>query len=911
MRLHSLDFVGIGPFRDRQSINFDLLGQAGIFLIDGPTGAGKTTIIDAIVFALYGDVSGKEADSSRLRSAYCGPTDSSEVTIEFSVGDRKVWLHRTPRYQRAKKSGAGTTEAAATQVLREFASDGSVKAELTSANEIGVHIAELLGMNAQAFRQLVVLPQGEFAELLRMKPSERFTALGPLLGNSFYKRLQDELEREGIKAKTQRSAAELAVSNAVQQIKGALGELADRGDLQEAVELLNLQQPSGSSLSQAIAMIDQWLVKENKKLKASLSSAKKHATQTQVHAERAGEYQTAVTAIHAATQARAHSLAALDPHTPEMTREQAQEQIGELLQLLTRLEPIAQREENRDSDAAELQALATELSDHHQQLAQLTEFTTTAPIERERLKQSIAALEILSATLTQRESEVLSLQKKATHIEQLQALESDLLQVTAESDAAAALVASTDLELLALRTELDALLLQQLHDRAAFLAADLTANQACPVCGSHDHPKLAAFVGEAVSDEAIEERRERLEVLQSTLAEHKSKSELAKSDEQALVISAAELRGSIDGETTVSVKEALASAQNSVIETENAIAALPGLLDELASIQKQLENNEEFSTIERAAVTKLTTQLEQLEKIQRLQGEADREVLGEAASATALEKLTRKQIEGLTQFRECDEKLALAKASLPALAEELEVDVWLASVISAHEEAMALLEDAEHAAGLVGHAAQLFKNPREQLLASVAEHQELLDRTAPAIALADAVTASKTSMNSRRMTLQSYAVQRRFESVLDAASIHLNRMSGGKYTLELDDLAKGNAQSGLGIKISDAWSGQSRDPRSLSGGETFYAALALALGLADVVRDEAGGTQLETLFVDEGFGSLDQESLQLVLEQLDALRSGGRIVGVVSHVTEMKDWVQDRVEVEVSPDRTSRVRTLL
>jgi exonuclease SbcC len=136
-------------------------------------------------------------------------------------------------------------------------------------------------------------------------------------------------------------------------------------------------------------------------------------------------------------------------------------------------------------------------------------------------------------------------------------------------------------------------------------------------------------------------------------------------------------------------------------------------------------------------------------------------------------------------------------------------------------------------------------------------------------------------------------------------------MSGGKYTLELDDLAKGNAQAGLGIKISDAWSGQSRDPRSLSGGETFYAALALALGLADVVRDEAGGTQLETLFVDEGFGSLDQESLQLVLEQLDALRSGGRIVGVVSHVTEMKDWVQHRVEVEVSPDRTSRVRTLL
>jgi len=911
MRLHSLEFVGIGPFRDRQSINFDLLGKAGIFLIDGPTGAGKTTIIDAIVFALYGDVSGKEADSSRLRSAYCGPADSSEVTIEFSVAERKVWLHRTPKYQRAKKSGEGTTEAAATQVLREFASDGSVIAELTSASEIGARINELLGMNAQAFRQLVVLPQGEFAELLRMKPSERFTALGPLLGNSFFKQLQDELEREGVKAKIERSAAELAVSNSIQQIKGALGALADEGDLHDAVELLNVQQSSGSALSQTIMMIDQWLAKENKKLKGSLSAAKKHATQTQVHAERASEYQTSVTAIQAAKQARDNSLSALDLSTPEITREQAQEQIGELLQLLTRLEPIALREENRDSDASELQELVTQLDEHHQKLDQLTEFTTTAPIERVRLEQSIAALEILNATHTQREGEVLSLQKKASNIEQLQARERELSKLTSESDAAVALVDSTELALLTLRTELDALLLQQLHERAAFLATDLAENQACPVCGSHDHPKLAAFTGEAVSDETIDEIRERLERLQFGLTEHKAKAEIFKSDHQALMIATAELRGSVDGETMVSVQEALVSAQTAVTETQDALVALPGLHEELMSLQRQIESNEESITIARADVTKLVTQLEQLEKNQRQQAEADREVLGEAESAVVLETFTRKQIEELTQFRELDEKLALAKASLPALVEDLEVDEWLASVISAHEDAIVLLDDADRAAGLIGHAAELFKNPREQLLASVVEHNDLFDRTAPAISLADAVTANKSSMNRRRMTLQSYAVQRRFESVLEAASIHLNRMSGGKYTLELDDLAKGNAQSGLGIKINDAWSGQSRDPRSLSGGETFYAALALALGLADVVRDEAGGTQLETLFVDEGFGSLDQESLQLVLEQLDALRSGGRIVGVVSHVTEMKDWVQDRVEVEVSPDRTSRVRTLL
>jgi exonuclease SbcC len=422
---------------------------------------------------------------------------------------------------------------------------------------------------------------------------------------------------------------------------------------------------------------------------------------------------------------------------------------------------------------------------------------------------------------------------------------------------------------------------------------------------------LAAFEGEAVNDEAIDELREKLTALQADLVERRAKADQAKSDEQACTIAAAELRGAVAGETELSIEAALEAAQVAITETESAAAALPALRNELTVLIDQVENHEESITHAREAVTKLTTQLEQLEKRLQEQAEADREVLGDCESAVVLEEVTRNEIEKMDEFRECDERLALAKAGLPALEDDLDVDSWLASVISLHANAISELDEAEQAAGLVVHAAQLFKNPKDQLLSAMVEHQELFYQTAPAIALADAVTANKSSINFRRMTLQSYAVQRRFASVLEAASKHVNRMSGGKYTFELDDLAKGNAQSGLGIKISDSWSGQSRDPRSLSGGETFYAALALALGLADVVRDEAGGTQLETLFVDEGFGSLDQESLQLVLEQLDALRSGGRIVGVVSHVTEMKDWVQDRVEVEVSPDRTSRVRTLL
>ena len=472
-------------------------------------------------------------------------------------------------------------------------------------------------------------------------------------------------------------------------------------------------------------------------------------------------------------------------------------------------------------------------------------------------------------------------------------------------------VALLEQGLLDSRSELDALLIQQLHERAAFLASALTDNHSCPVCGSLEHPKLAMFDGEPVSDESIEQLRVVLESLTETLDAGKAKSAKFKADEQTLVVHIAELRGSVMGESAASINEALEAAQITLKETKNAAEVLPALRDEIAELKSREETIGESIQQVRNEITKLNTQLEQLLISQQQQELADREVLGDAATAADLSRSTQDRIEALSAFRKADEQLALAKASLPALDEDLEVELWLEQVALANEQATSALHVLEQEAGLVLHAAGLFTNPKNQLLTAMREHQELFDRTAPAIALAEAVTAGKNSFNTRRMTLQSYAVQRSFESVLDAASIHLSRMSAGKYALELDDVAKGNAHSGLGIKVSDAWSGQSRDPRSLSGGETFYAALALALGLADVVRDEAGGSQLETLFVDEGFGSLDQESLQLVLEQLDALRSGGRIVGVVSHVTEMKDWVQDRIEVQVAPDRTSKVKTLL
>jgi exonuclease SbcC len=221
----------------------------------------------------------------------------------------------------------------------------------------------------------------------------------------------------------------------------------------------------------------------------------------------------------------------------------------------------------------------------------------------------------------------------------------------------------------------------------------------------------------------------------------------------------------------------------------------------------------------------------------------------------------------------------------------------------AHEEAEATLAGlAQRATSLAGAHDEAV--PLAQAFTAALVTRTSVDaQTAPAIDLANLVTAN----NHRRLQLRSYALQRRFESVLLAASVHLERMSAGKFRFELSEDTARAGQSGLGITVFDSWTGQPQDPKSLSGGETFYASLALALGLADVVRGEAGGSALETLFVDEGFGSLDQDTLYQVLDQLDQLRAGRRAVGVVSHVTEMKESIPDRIEVRRQADSTSIV----
>jgi exonuclease SbcC len=381
----------------------------------------------------------------------------------------------------------------------------------------------------------------------------------------------------------------------------------------------------------------------------------------------------------------------------------------------------------------------------------------------------------------------------------------------------------------------------------------------------------------------------------------RTRAELSNAEAQA-----AAAAGRLEGRSEEQLTAAEARAATTREAAEQAAANLPeieGQLLRLADDEKRLDAQIAES---RAEATRLQERVDNHARAERETMSLITAAIGDAESATALLSRTRARTRSLEALAKAWKQHAAALAAVPAKQRDLTVSEAREradSAESAYTTQADVLADLEARATT---ASTMLKEatPLAHSFTSALTARRATDAlTSAAIGLAALVTAG----NSKRLQLRSYALQRRFESVLAAGSAHLERMSSGKFAFELNEDAAKAGQAGLGIWLYDSWTGKTQDPKSLSGGETFYASLALALGLADVIRSEASGSSLETLFVDEGFGSLDQDTLYQVLEQLDQLRAGHRAVGVVSHVTEMKESIPDRIEVRRQPDSTSTI----
>jgi DNA repair protein SbcC/Rad50 len=994
MQLHHLEMTAIGPYAGTERIDFSTVGRAGLFLLEGPTGSGKSTIIDAITFGLYGKVAQASADVERIHSHHADPRTVPVVTLVFETQSGIYRVQRTPRFERPKSRGEGSTVAQPTIKLWRVATpDDLLGGELlsTSIGDCDDEITRAVGLTRDQFVQTVILPQGEFATFLRARSEDKGKLLEKVFGTAFFRRVQDEIVEAGRAAQGRRQSAVDEIRMAVQAFAVSAGLETDRrdalvevsrtapealvGELAQVVdELATRERHAGKRSREAIETHRQMAdmvgdarlrMQRRERLLAlqredeTLGKRAVHFQQLRAEVERArqakpvvgavrtlaiseGALKRAETALRLAGSRVDEGLRSASLDDLRATATRSREVIGSLAGAIALEAALAGRVTEEARHRGELERSRTSLSGTARELAELPAAVTA---EEECLTEA-RRLQALLETRTAEASRASSVLEAAL------AHEAALARVPAAEQ-------STTEALAAVRTaELDLARLRQarIDDIAGELGLALSEGEPCPVCGSLEHPAPARPTADAVTAERVDGQEQHVETLRAAAGRRVDELGGLRAELSALAAAAEGLSLEAAGDRAQAAAAALERSVRAGRDVADGERRLGGLRASQAALAKR--HGELEMTIARLeqVVVDLGERIEQERAVVEEARDdhptvADRR-LDLAATATRIDEL----VDAISHREVAAAAVAedtLARDADLAAAGFDDVEQWLAADrtlewITLREKEIADFETActQVRAGLTGpeladvqldalfddidQMTELERAAKKEMELATNEHGSLRSQVArtkrhvaeihEAVAsnadviaeTADAVRVgqlvSGNGDNQLNLDLVKYVLIRRFTEVLSAANAELARFSGGRYTLEHTDAKKGNAKSGLGLRVHDLHTNQVRDVGTLSGGETFYVSLSLALALAEVVRAESGGVDLGTLFVDEGFGTLDPDVLDDVMHTLEGLREGGRTVGIVSHVTELKSRVADRIEVIVRPDRTSTLR---
>ncbi|WP_406116005.1 AAA family ATPase [Streptomyces sp. NBC_01014] len=985
MRLHSLRITAFGPFGSTQEVDFDALSAAGIFLLHGPTGAGKTSVLDAVCYALYGAVPGaRQTPGAGLRSDHAPVGEPTEVSLELTIGGRRLEITRLPAQPRPKKRGTGLVMEKAQSRLREYdPRSGDWRALSRSHQEIGEEITQLVGMSREQFCQVVLLPQGDFARFLRADAEARGKLLGRLFDTRRFAAVEERLAVLRRAAEAQVLAGDerlLTLAHRMAEAAGpAAGDWPPPGDrpgepgLAESVLVWAAVARSGARERLDIAR-SAVSAAENRQAAARLAlEAERELARLQERFEQ--------------TRRRAEALAGC-----RTEREAARDRLDRARRAERIADPLAQRDGAAEHHRAAARAWeaftqrlpdelagagAEQLSAHERKLrqelggleaarraerrsaditAERAGLDRQARADDELIQESAGWLAGWEAVSRRCQDRIDAAQEAATRAEQLAGqLEPARLRLEAartrdrltdESAAAGRrLDAAREHANAARETWLD-LRERRLRGIAAELAAGLRDGESCAVCGATEHP-MPARAGTGHVDRAAEEAayethtradqdraaaERALGTVRETIAEARAGSGSASVGElEELVgeLRREHTRAHQIAADTHAAREARSRAEREHGEritaqqqAERRVAARTSRREALEAEQDLLEKELALARGAAGSVAEHAALLERRVLFLDRAAEAVRAVdataqrlkeadgrLAEAAFRAGFDtpQAAVAELADDTEHRELQQRLDAWQAEEAAVADRLaEQDAADAATRppAAPEAALTALATAEHALRDAASALDAAGERRTALVRLSQQAAAERDRLGPLrseyerVARLATLTAGTAADNERKMRLESYVLAARLEQVAAAATARLHLMSSGRYTLVHSDARDGGrGRSGLGLHVVDSWTGRERDTATLSGGETFFVSLALALGLADVVTDEVGGMRLDTLFIDEGFGSLDDQTLDEVLDVLDSLRERDRSVGIVSHVADLRRRIPTQLEI--------------
>jgi DNA repair protein SbcC/Rad50 len=1008
MRVHRLEITAFGPFAGTEVIDFEPLNDAGIFLLTGPTGAGKTTVFDAICFGLFGAVPGARNGAKDLKSHHADGTAVPSVTLEASMRGRRFRIRRSPAWSRpSTRARTGRVDQPAKASVEELV-DGRWVTSCTRLDDVGLLVTRVLGMSKEQFCQVVMLPQGLFQTFLRAGAKERHDVLESLFETRRFGRIETWLTERRRSCEREVEASQ----SSIRQLLARASEVAcDLGPVVES----DAEPAAYPAARELIAGCLDLTIAAAASAREVATVARDELKQAQ-HTLDSGRDLAALQARHRAGRERLRELEALrevvDAREQRIERAVSARSLSPLLELVDDADrALAEAVAGVDAALRHCSpSLVDEIAPGRACLLDETEATSAADpwgvaassavppdvaeaavaSRRDRLSRLElmadveASARVLAAHVSSDDAELATLRKRRTTCaeltESLPGLLADAEEELGLVAAIAALEPAAELRLTradavavaaheaarldeelqeVTRRAVDArdararahdrwleLRERRLHGMAAELAGQLTDGVACLVCGSPRHPAPAEQSADHVTVEEEEAAQADFTVASQTYEslrelEARSGCDLATSltrcegldpaaAQAAWADAARELEQAREAGRT---KQRLEEQTASLRERRSTLKAELDDLDvacELVSRRRD-DHLAELEGRQAQLVAELGSETSVEQALQLLRAE-----LGSAASLAAAahvhdhrladaDQLHARLTEALapTGFADIAElraahlteaELAVAAALNRGHFDEVRdatrvvEDRVLVAAAGQPEPALAGLEEAVRCADdqrlQTGASAVALSTRRDRLEALLAELDAALSSWRPRLvqrdrAAAVAAMCSGTSAdNVTKTRLSHYVLAARLEQVVAAANLRLAGICGGRYQLEHSmQRGVGDTRGGLGLLVADTYTGQRRDPATLSGGETFYVSLALALGLADLVRDEIGGAELSTLFVDEGFATLDSETLDEVMDEVDSLRAGGRCVGLVSHLAELRTRIPAQLDV--------------
>lgn len=1095
MRPIKLEICAFGPYAEKTVIDFSLLGENGIYLITGDTGAGKTTIFDAIVYALYGKASGSIRNQNSFRSKYAEPTTETYVDFIFSYHGKEYRVHRTPEYERPKKRGDGMTKAAATAEL--WFNDG--RSPITKNNAVDDELVKIMGIDYDQFKSIAMISQGDFQKVLLASTNDRMDIFRKIFHTTLYQKLQDKVNRDFLDKKEEYNELVRSIGqelsgiaangiSSVEQELIALKAIGFEGHIDNAIVLLDkLVQENTTKLASCDSKLQQMreelaetieklridqrrtellekLVKENKE-KADLDqltdSLKKAYQIACDDNDKVSELQRELPVID-------NLLGKIDK-SEELTKAIDEKKIAyakQLREIDSNNIAQAQQEQEIKSIKADLDSLKDVdaqciSAENRMDNLENTKNTFTkvcvehkvAKDKENDLKTSIEALEQEKASISQaidslqseveasREAKLLAIKLKAEYDTELtkwsrvndlqNLLASQEEQIEKYHQAINKFASAKDAYEKADRTYRDKYILF-LCEQAGVLAAELEHGKPCPVCGSVEHPLPAKLTEGAPTKEQIDELKiasdNAANYMQSCCAEAEGlKKYVAEKRFEAIAVaqqlwpeqSIEDLKEFVDvqeQELVLSIKAIVAKAkdandiakneealeerlnqaknnlklkENDVFEKhkvlamehtkrEGSLLQIKNILQELQLetidglvyadwlCKQQLADEDSVVNVARAVyhhidntikalktnITNLKEQKQKRESLEELLPKAEHELERLTKLDGTLKALmvqikvesegVNSQRQELLQELNGKERLELEQAKnainvecirLKAAYKDAEVKLNnhnealsnCNTKIKTYQEELAVLTRSVTEDDSVGKLCEIKESLSENILVMEMESKNLhadykknegilaqskkLQRDIATVekeyawkkALAD--TANGKLTGKQKVLLETYIQMHYFDKIINRANLRLLKMTNNHYELkrtEEDSISTGNAKAGLELSIIDHWNGTERSVKTLSGGETFMASLALALGLADEVQASAGGVQLDTMFVDEGFGSLSDEHLKEAVSTLISLSRDNRLVGIISHVASLKEMLDKKIIVTSS-----------